>query len=302
MIGKQPLARPLVVEPAEEEFNLAAGDPQAQVVTRNGLQRVGLIEDRDVVLGQEAGARASQGQVAHEQGVVDDQDVGRPHSLASLEVEAVAELGAFLAQAVAVLGGHGVPDGRGGPEVEVGPAPVLGPVRPELDLGELVEVLDLLESRPGTRRGGVKPPEADVVRPPFHQDGRELVRHDRPEERDVFLQELFLEADRVGRDDDLLAGLGRREDRRDEVGEALAHACPGLDHQVRLVLDRPRHGAGHHHLLGAFLVPVQPPGDRPAGTEDRVRVELRHPALRLGKWGSNPAHRSHHWSGWDPLT
>ncbi len=58
--------------------------------------------------------------------------------------------------------------------------------------------------RVGPCHGGVEPSQADVVGPSLDQDRRELLRHHRPQEREIFLEELLLEADCVGRDDHLL--------------------------------------------------------------------------------------------------
>ena len=138
---EESLAGPLVEEPVQGVVHLAAGDAEAEVFGRDRFERVGLVEDDDVVLGQEAGPGAAEGEVGEEQGVVDDEDVGRPHPLSGREVEAVAEPGALLAQAVAVLAGHRVPDRPERLEVEVRPATVLRLAGPVPDLGELVELL-----------------------------------------------------------------------------------------------------------------------------------------------------------------
>ena len=71
----RPLLRAVVVELVEHVLDLAAGDVDAQVVAGDGFDRVGLVEDHDVVVGQDAHAGAPQGDVAEEQRVIDDQDL-----------------------------------------------------------------------------------------------------------------------------------------------------------------------------------------------------------------------------------
>ena len=58
-------------------------------------------------------------------------------------------------------------------------------------------------------------------------------------------------------------------DRRDEVGEALADAGAGLDHQVPLV-DGTGDGLGHVELLRPALEIRHLRGDGAAGTEDML--------------------------------
>jgi hypothetical protein len=60
----------------------------------------------------------------------------------------------------------------------------------------------------------------------------ELVGNHRIEQRDVLVDQLFLQRDRVRADDHALAVREDALDRRNEVGEALARAGAGLDHQA----------------------------------------------------------------------
>ena len=87
--GQEALVRPIVVEPPQGELDLAVGEPQAQVIAGHRLQRVGLVEDHHVVLGQHADALHAEGQVGEVQGVIDDQDLGMAHPPPGLVVEAV---------------------------------------------------------------------------------------------------------------------------------------------------------------------------------------------------------------------
>ena len=54
---------------------LALGELQAQMIGGDVFQRVRLVEDDDLVIGQKTRPLAPQGQVAEEQGVIDDEEV-----------------------------------------------------------------------------------------------------------------------------------------------------------------------------------------------------------------------------------
>ena len=141
MVREQALPGPVVVEPRQRDIDADVRDLQPHVLAGHGLEGVGLVEDRDVVVGKEPEARGPQGEVAHEQGMVDDQQVGRPDASAGLEVEALLVPRTVAAQAIAVLALHGVPDAGQRPEIEVGAGAVGRLVGPELDLAELIELL-----------------------------------------------------------------------------------------------------------------------------------------------------------------
>ena len=91
------------------------------------------------------------------------------------------------------------------------------------------------------------------------------------EEGDVFIDELFLQGDRVGGDDDDLAVDQAAKDSGDEVGVAFADACAGLDEEVGFGIHGLSDGAGHVELLGAGLeVIAQELGDGAGVGEDVV--------------------------------
>ena len=88
------------------------------------------------------------------------------------------------------------------------------------------------------------------------------------EKGQVLSDELLLQGDRMGADDDAIGGRGGSLDGGDQVGEALADAGAGLDEQVDRLVERPLDGGGHLDLLGTLLVPGQSGGDNAAGAED----------------------------------
>src|SRR5262249_13264030 len=107
---------------------------QAEVVRRDVLECVRLIEDDDLVVGQKGGPGAAQGEVTEEQRMIHDEDLRPAHRPAGLEVEASAVISAFAAQAVAVIAFDEVPDLRRGLEIEVAAAPVVRLARPAAEL------------------------------------------------------------------------------------------------------------------------------------------------------------------------
>ena len=244
-----------------------------QVVAGDGLQVVGFVEDDHVVLGQDAGLLPPQGQVGEEQGMVDDEDLGMVSPPPGLVVEAILIARAGPAHAVAVVAGHLVPDGRMGAKIEVRQRAVAAFLRPGGQLPKLGEVLIFAEEARSAGQGPVQPPQADVVAPPFHQHRGKLHRHHAPQQGQVFLHQLLLQADRVSGDDDPPARLvlgrgGGSEDGRHQVREALAHAGAGLDDEVSGFLDGRRHGSGHGKLLAAVFVVLQPGGDAASRPQD----------------------------------
>ena len=205
----------VVVQAAERIVDLPAGDAQAQVIARHGLHGVRLVEDEHVVIGQDARALHAKGQVAEQQGVVHNQDLGvlPPPGLI---VKAVLVTRAGSAHAIALVAGHLVPDLGHGLVVEGGQRAVGGLFGPRIDLAELIELLVPAEQSAGSFQRVLQPSPADVVPPPFDQHGGELERDNAPQERDVLAKELFLKADRMRGNDHaasrgfFLAGASRR--------------------------------------------------------------------------------------------
>ena len=75
VVDEQALVRAVVVQLVEHVLDLAAGDVDAEVIAGDGFDRVGFVEDHDVVVGQDAHAGPAQGDVAEQQRVIDDQDL-----------------------------------------------------------------------------------------------------------------------------------------------------------------------------------------------------------------------------------
>ena len=63
------------------------------------------------------------------------------------------------------------------------------------------------------------------------------------------MQQLLLKIDGVRRNDRFLMLFQREQDRRSEIGERFPDAGAGLDHQMSIFLQRPRHRDRHFLLL-----------------------------------------------------
>ena len=92
-----------------------------------------------------------------------------------------------------------------------------------------------------------------VILPPLHQRGLELDRENFFHDRNVLVQELLLQVDRVRRDDRLLLFLEGEKRRGHEVGERLAYAGAGFDDEMALLFQRLRDRRGHLLLLRAIF-------------------------------------------------
>ena len=97
----------------------------------------------------------------------------------------------------------------------------------------------------------LQPARANVILPAFHQRRLELDRQDFLQDRDVLLDQLFLQIDRVRRDDRFLLLLDREKRRGHEVSERFADAGAGFDHEMPLLLERARDRGRHLLLLRA---------------------------------------------------
>ena len=82
------------------------------MIAGDRFDRVGFVEDHDVVVGQDAHAGPPQREVAEEQRVVHDQDLRVLHPAAVLVVEAFAVRRAAAAHAVGAVAGDFVPHRR----------------------------------------------------------------------------------------------------------------------------------------------------------------------------------------------
>ena len=287
--GEEPPTPPRVVEEPQEMGDAGLGEAEAEVLGRDLLDAVRLVED-DVVVGrQEADAVDAEGEVGEEEGVVADEQIAVLHPPPRRLVEAPLVGRAFPAHAVVGVAPGVVPHLRLRQDRKGRARAVVGGVCP---------VLERVQRRPGALVGKepvlalAGEPQASnghVVPAPLDEHRAELVGDDRVQQRNVPLDELFLEVDRVRDDDDALVVVDDSLDGGNEIGERLPDAGARLHEQspspVERALDRRR----HLQLLRPGLEPLEPAGDGSPGRQQTFDVDLhgfepaarrRRPALR----------------------
>ena len=264
--GEQALLGAGIPEALQGVAHLAAGDAQPDVPGGDVFHVVRLVEDDEVIAEQDAALdfllqAAEQGE---EQRVVHHQHIRGEDAIARALEEAdgviLAEVGRVTAQlgrAQAALGADLRPHLRVGLHLEVRQAAVGG------GLGPFVNALQLLGLGGGKEVAGlldglVEAARAEVIAPAFEHGETELHRQDLLEHRQVLLRELLLQVDRVRGDDRLLLVGHGIQDRRHQVGQALADARAGLDRQVLAAGQGLRHRHGHFLLLRPELEVLRP--------------------------------------------
>ena len=203
-------------EPRREVAETAGRDLAAECTGRGVGERVRLIDDDDLVVGQQGPPRREVSQV---EGVVDDEDVGAVGPAAGMLGEAVLTGGtAGRARALVRPARHRPPDlGR---DVGVGGVAGLGLRGEAFEPGELggeVGAGPLVEQGFAADRGA-QPRQAQVLGPALQDRGFERDAALLRDEGEVLAPQLVLEREGRGRDHRRLS----RRDGRGEVGEALA--------------------------------------------------------------------------------
>ena len=102
-------------------------------------------------------------------------------------------------------------------------------------------------------------PQRDVISSTLAQHGGELIRNHSVEQRHIFLEDLFLQRDRVRADDDAFALLKNSSNCRNEVGKTLADSCASLNEQTAFRFNVRFNRFSHAHLFSARFVSVNPP-------------------------------------------
>ena len=90
--------------------------------------------------------------------------------------------------------------------------------------------------------------------PALQQNGFKLDRQQLLNKRDILVDQLLLERDRVGRDDRLALGAHGIKSGWYQIGERLSNPGASFNDEVLGRLESARHIAGHLLLLGAILV------------------------------------------------
>ncbi len=258
-----------VVESAQVVANCSFADLQSEMLACDILNGVRLIQHRQVIFRQIIHAGHAQCQVGEEECVIDDEQIAAVHSaLGGLPVTGVVEF-AFLTQAISLLSADLVPHAELRHLRQRRQRSIVRVLRPVLDRPERFELAIIVEQviLPPARL--FQTPLAEVVASALDQNRGELIGIDRLDQRDVFLDELFLKRNRMSRDDDAFFVPDRPVDRGDEIGEAFADAGAGFDDEVMLFGKRLFHRCRHLELLRAMFVSLaKAASDRAVGAED----------------------------------
>ena len=271
---EQPLAALRDVEPAHPVFERVMRETDAHVFRGDVLDHVRLVEDRDPVLGQERRPMRTERQLGKEEVMIHDQQVRVPDPVARAHEETALVLGALGPQAVAVFGAHRRPHIRIRLLLHILDGAVGSAVGPRPDPFQflLFRALEQLSAHPASPR---QPPQAKVVAAPLDQHRLEIQPHVLLKERDVLADQLFLERNRVRRDNGLDIPRNGGVDQRDEVREAFTDSRPRFDSQMMRLLDRVGDRRRHFQLLRTRfvgkLLPRAGPMEPTAGAKERLR-------------------------------
>ena len=254
--GEEPFLGTRVVEPLDGGAQSILGNPDPDLPRSHLFDRVRLIENDEVVrekvtfLAILLFFRAAEKH--EEERVIDHDHVRGEQSPARLLEKAARILSAAFGRAEVRFAANLDPDFRIGLDRQVAQGPVARRPRP---IGQAREIglLGRAEEFVGLLDGALQPARAKIILPAFHERGLELDRQDFFDDRNVLVQELLLQVDRVGRDDRFLLLLVREQHRRHEIGERLADAGAGFDHEVALLLERLRDRGRHRLLLRPIL-------------------------------------------------
>ncbi len=201
--------------------------------------------------------------------MIDNQQLRAEDAFASLEIKAFGVIGTAAAEAIAAVALDEIPQSRLRLKVQIAAAAVARGPRPSANLLQLLHRRRLDEQRAGALLRSAQPPQAEVIRAALDQRGVERLRHNALQKRNVFVDELFLQADGMRRDDDAAFLIGsRRQDSGHEVGKRFTYPCTGFDHEMTAFGDGLSNGIGHVQLLHARLVAGQLASDDAVGTED----------------------------------
>ena len=242
-----------IVEALDRLAQGVLGDRKAEMPRGHLLDRVRFVKD-DEVVGEEIAAAILPAvlEQGEEEGVVEHEDGGRLGLPPGLLVEAAGILAARFRRAEMPLGADLCPELWRGFEGKVAQGAVRCGRRP---LPQTLQFGFLLGGEEIRRvaDGPLEASGAEIVLSSLQQDGLRIAPGDRLGQRDVLVEKLFLEIDRVGADEGLPSRARRMQDGRNKVGKGLPDAGSRLNDQVAAVLKGRRHRACHARLLGPAL-------------------------------------------------
>ena len=180
------------------------------MIARDRLKTVRFVKDHHVRVRKQADPSSAQGKVAEKQSMIDHQYLGMVDPSPGPVVETGVVRRTVSSHAVAAVASYLIPDSCSGPILQIR-LRAIGCLRaPLLEFADFIEFAFIIKQRVSTFAGILEPSQAQVVAASFDQHSREFTRDHTVEQRQVFPQQLFLQADRVGRDDNPLGGRIRR--------------------------------------------------------------------------------------------
>ena len=205
-MDEQPFVGPIVVEPLQHILNLSRAYAHAEMIARDRLKTVRFVKDHHVRVWKQADASSAQGKVAEKQGMIDHQYLGMVDPSPGPVVETGVVRRTVSTHAVAAVASYLIPDRCSRPIFQIR-FRAIGCLRtPLMEFADFIEFTFVIKQRVGTFAGILEPAQAQVVAASLDQHSREFTRDHTVEQRQVFPQQLFLQADRVGRDDNSLGG------------------------------------------------------------------------------------------------
>ena len=269
---------------ARELLDAVGADVEAEILRRDVLELVRLVEDRSRERRNDLaeGVLPDRG-IGAQQVMVDDHDVGRRGALAHPRDEAVVVARALGAEAGVRRGRDLVPERQIlGQILELRAIAGIGPRRPLADDRQE----DVVDRRPDAVGQLIELVHAQVVRAALH-----VRRGERDPERvaqrgNVLEVDLLLQVLRAGRNQHALAA----ENCGHEVGERLAGAGAGLREQNAAVFEHAGDRRGHVDLAGARLEVGHGERERSARREDRLAAPRT--AVGLHRAASGRARRA----------
>ena len=150
-----------------------------KVIARHRLDRVRLVENHDVVIGQDARPLAPQRDVAEQQRMIHHQNLRMLHPPAILIVKALLIRRAAPAHAVAAVARRLVPNLPQRLKAQIAQRAVVRLFAPLANRPQLIELLVIAEQAAAPRERRIEPPQTQIVPPPLHQHRRKLARDHR---------------------------------------------------------------------------------------------------------------------------
>jgi len=244
-----------------------------------GFEVVSLVDDKVVIGGQNA---VFGGGICQQEGVIDHQNVGTLGSHARF-IEGAASAGAFDAVfefTALVFSRKPAPDQTLGHAVQVQLTAVaaLAGLQPDQHLAHHAQFIEIFGFAPAH---GVEATRAEIVAAPFEHCRLDIQAGGFDQVGDVFLDQLILQGDGVGGDDDPLFIRERPSNTGDQVCQRFACAGAGLDHQVLPPIESVGDCPEHFHLLRTMFKACDVLRECPARFQNRSqffnidRLELR---------------------------